>query len=129
MRKEFKNGKAKHGLNSKKKMGKKANWHKAKHGLITKAKISFGLQNKKGRAQTDRRRGRREEEKRRKRGRRRREEKKEAIGIVLRNLVTTSNFVEIRDSQNLYVFRGNKRNAGHLVHFEWLIVCHVSSAE
>ena len=32
-------------------MGKKANWHKAKHGLITKAKISFGLQNKKGRAQ------------------------------------------------------------------------------
>ena len=31
-------------------MGKKANWHKAKHGLITKAKISFGLQNKKGRA-------------------------------------------------------------------------------
>ena len=42
MRKEFKNAKAKHGLNSKK-MGKKANWHKAKHGLITKAKISFGL--------------------------------------------------------------------------------------
>ena len=32
-------------------MGKKGNWHKAKHGLITKAKISFGLQNKKGRAQ------------------------------------------------------------------------------
>ena len=32
-------------------MGKKANWHKAKHGLITKAKISFCLQNKKGRAQ------------------------------------------------------------------------------
>ena len=47
-------------------MGKKANWHKAKHGLITKAKISFGLQNKKGRAQTDKRRGGREEEKRRK---------------------------------------------------------------
>ena len=32
-------------------MGKKAKWLKAKHGLITKAKISFGLQNKKGRAQ------------------------------------------------------------------------------
>ena len=32
-------------------MGKKENWHKAKHGLITKAKITFGLQNKKGRAQ------------------------------------------------------------------------------
>ena len=76
MRKEFKNAKAKHGLNSKK-MGKKANWHNAKHGLITKAKISFGLQNKKGRAQKDRRRG---EEKKRiegKRRRRRREEKKE----------------------------------------------------
>ena len=29
-------------------MGKKANWNKAKHGLITKAKISFGLQNKRG---------------------------------------------------------------------------------
>ena len=59
-------------------MGKKANWHKAKHGLITKAKISFGLQNKKGRAQTDRRKGeeKRKREKKRKRKRRRREEKK-----------------------------------------------------
>ena len=74
MRKEFKNAKAKHGLNSKKKMGKKANWHKAKHGLITKAKVSFGLQNKKGRAQTDRRRG---EEKKRIEGKRRRRMKKE----------------------------------------------------
>ena len=56
-------------------MGKKANWHKAKHGLIIKAKISFGLQNKKGRAQKkngwgEKRReeegkGREEEEKRR----------------------------------------------------------------
>ena len=63
---------------TKKKMGKKANWHKAKHGLINKAKISFGLENKKGRAQTDRRRG--EEKKRiegKRRRRRRREEKKE----------------------------------------------------
>ena len=29
---------------TKKKMEKKANWHKAKHGLMNKAKISFGLQ-------------------------------------------------------------------------------------
>ena len=63
-------------------MGKKANWHKAKHGLITKAKISFGLQNKKGRAQKRRGEKRREEKRRgkerriRKRKRRRREEKK-----------------------------------------------------
>ena len=62
-------------------MGKKANWHKAKHGLITKAKISFGLQNKKGRAQ--KRRGekrredkRREEEKKEEEGKEREEEEK-----------------------------------------------------
>ena len=63
---------------TKKKMGKKANWHKVKHGLIIKAKISFGLQNKKGRAQTDRRRGRREEEKKKKKKKKkkRREEKR-----------------------------------------------------
>ena len=36
-----------------------------------------------------------------------------------------SNFVEFRDSQNLHVFRGNERSAGHLAHFEWLTVCHV----
>ena len=55
-------------------MGKKTNWHKAKHGLITKAKISFGLQNKKGRAQkTDGEKKRREEgEKKKKRKRKRR---------------------------------------------------------
>ena len=28
------------------------------------------------------------------------------IGIILRNLASTSNFVEFRDSQNLHVFRG-----------------------
>ena len=58
---------------TKKKTGKKANWHKAKHGLITKAKISFGLQNKKGRAQMDRRRG---EEKKRREGKEEEEEEK-----------------------------------------------------
>ena len=57
-------------------MGKKANWHKAKHGLITKAKISFGLQNKKGRAQTDRRRG---EEKKRREGKEEEEEEEKRI--------------------------------------------------
>ena len=55
-------------------MGKKANWHKAKHGLITKAKISFGLQNKKGRAQKRMGEKRREEK-------RREEEKIEEEGI------------------------------------------------
>ena len=54
-------------------MEKKANWHKAKHGLITKAKISFGLQNKKVRAQTERRRG---EEKEKKKKKKRREERR-----------------------------------------------------
>ena len=28
------------------------------------------------------------------------------VGIVSRNLVSTSNFVEFRDSRNLHVFRG-----------------------
>ena len=49
------------------------------------------------------------------------------VGIILRNLSTTSIFVEFRDSQNLHVFRGNERRVGHLAHFEWHIVCHVSS--
>ena len=53
-------------------MGKRANWHKAKHGLITKAIISFGLQNKKGRAQSDRR----GEEKKRREGKEGEEEEK-----------------------------------------------------
>ena len=39
------------------------------------------------------------------------------VGIVSQNLVTTSNFVEFRDSRNLHVFGGNERRAGHLVHF------------
>ena len=51
------------------------------------------------------------------------------VGIILRNLATTSNFVEFQDSQNLHVFRGNEHNVGHLAHFEWLTVCHVSGAE
>ena len=56
-------------------MGNKANWHKAKHGLITKAKISFGLQNKKGRAQ--KRMGEKCREEKRREEKRKREKKKE----------------------------------------------------
>ena len=49
------------------------------------------------------------------------------VGIVSRNLTTTSNFVEFRDSRNLHVFRGNRGSAEHLTHFEWLksATCHV----
>ena len=76
MRKEFKNAKAKHDLNSKK-MEKKENWHEAKHDLITKAKISFGLQNRRER-ELKKRRGegekRRREEKEKKKKKKRREE-------------------------------------------------------
>ena len=39
------------------------------------------------------------------------------IGIVSRNLATTSNLVEFRDSRNLHVFLGNEHRAGHLTHF------------
>ena len=38
------------------------------------------------------------------------------VGIVSRNLATTSLFVKFRDSR-----------VGHLAHFEWHTVCHVSS--
>ena len=51
------------------------------------------------------------------------------VGIISRNLATTSNFVEFQDSWNLHVFLGYERSAGHLAHFEWLTVCHVSSAD
>ena len=51
------------------------------------------------------------------------------IGIISRILAITSNFVEFQDSQNLHVFRGNERSAGHLAHFEWLTLFHVSGAE
>ena len=51
------------------------------------------------------------------------------VGIVSRNLATTSNFVKFQESRNFHVFRGNERNAGHLAHFEWLTVCHLSSVE
>ena len=51
------------------------------------------------------------------------------LGIVSRNLATTSNFVEFRDNQNFHVFRGNEHSAGHLAHFEWLTMCHVSGVE
>ena len=50
------------------------------------------------------------------------------VGIVSRNLATTSNFVDFRDSQNFHVFRENERNVGHFTHFEWLTVCHMSGA-
>ena len=39
------------------------------------------------------------------------------VGIVSRNLATTSNFVEFQDIQNLHIFQGNERREGHLVHF------------
>ena len=39
------------------------------------------------------------------------------VGIVSRNLATTSNFVEFRDIRNLHVFRGNECRVGHLAHF------------
>ena len=52
-----------------------------------------------------------------------------SVGIISRNLATTSNFVKFRDSRNFNVFRGNEGSAGHLAHFEWLIECHMSCAE
>ena len=51
------------------------------------------------------------------------------VEIVSRNLATTSNFVEFRELRNLHVFQGNERSVGHLAHFEWLTVYHVSGAE
>ena len=51
------------------------------------------------------------------------------VRIFSRNLATTSNFVEFRDSRNLHVFRGNEHSTGHLAHFEWLTVCHVSDVD
>ena len=51
------------------------------------------------------------------------------VGIVSRNLATTSNFVEFQDRQNLHVFRGNESSAEHFDHFEWLTVCHMSGTE
>ena len=51
------------------------------------------------------------------------------VGIALRNLASTSNFIKFRDSRNLHVFQGNKRSAGHLANFEWLTVGHMSCAE
>ena len=41
----------------------------------------------------------------------------------------SSYHVEFRDSRKLHVFRGNERSTGHLAHFEWLTVCHVSSVD
>ena len=38
-------------------------------------------------------------------------------------------FRQIPRQSELHVFRDNERSAGHLVHFEWLTVCHVSGAE
>ena len=42
------------------------------------------------------------------------------VGIVSRNLATTSNFIEFRDSRNFHIFRGKGGSAEHLAHFEWL---------
>ena len=72
MRKEFKNAKAKHGLNSKK-------WERRQIGirpsmaLLLRPKYLLVYKNKKGRAQTDRRRG---EEKETKKKKKRREERR-----------------------------------------------------
>ena len=51
------------------------------------------------------------------------------VGIISRNLATTSNFVEFRDSRKFQVFQGNGGSAGQLAHFERLERCHVSGAE
>ena len=48
------------------------------------------------------------------------------VEIPSQNLVTTSNFVEFRDSGNFMFFEGDK---GHLAHCEWLEMSHVSSCE
>ena len=53
---------------------KRGSTHKAKHGLIIKAKISFGLQNKKGRAQ--KRMGENHREEKRKREKKKEKEEK-----------------------------------------------------
>ena len=37
-------------------------------------------------------------------------------------------YVEFRNSRNLHIFRGNESSAGHVAHFEWLTMCHVSGA-
>ena len=49
------------------------------------------------------------------------------VGIVSRNLVNTSIFVEFRDSRNLHDFQGNERCVGQLAKFEWHTGCHLSS--
>ena len=51
------------------------------------------------------------------------------VGIISRNLATTSNFVEFRDNRNFHVFRGNGNSARYLAYFEWLKRCHVSCVE
>ena len=38
-------------------------------------------------------------------------------------------FRRISRQTEFHVFRGNVGSAGHLAHFEWLTVCHVSGAE
>ena len=83
MRKEFKNAKTKHGLNSKKWKRRQISI-RPNIALLLRPNMALLLRPKyllvyniEGRAQMDRRRGRREEEKRRKRRRRRRKEKKE----------------------------------------------------
>ena len=50
------------------------------------------------------------------------------IEIVSRNLATTLNVVEFRDSWNFTFFEA-EGGAGNLAHFEWLKMRHVSSGE
>ena len=47
------------------------------------------------------------------------------VGIVLRDLATTSN----SEKWECHVFRGTESSAGHLAHFEWLKMRHVSNGE
>ena len=41
------------------------------------------------------------------------------VGIVSRNLATTSNFVEFQDIQNLHIFQGNEQGGTLGAFFEW----------
>ena len=51
------------------------------------------------------------------------------VGIVYRNLVTTSNFVEFRDSQNFTFFEipGVVRETWHIVSGSRCATCHVQN--
>ena len=51
------------------------------------------------------------------------------IEIVSQNLVTTSNFVKFRDSQNFTFFEVSKVTSDTLAYVGWLIGSHVSTGE